>query len=176
MHYAKIDKCEYTNGSGCGVSLYVSGCHFQCEGCFNSEAWDFNYGELWNRRTTIQFFDAIKKDYIKRVSFLGGEPLADANVTEVFKLIQRIKLEHPDKQVWLYTGYKVEEVFWQNDVFESNESQIKLAAIMSADYVVDGRFEIAEKDLTIPFRGSRNQRILSHDHIEQMYEEHTSAN
>lgn len=161
MHYAKIDKCEYTNGIGCGISLYVSGCHFHCKGCFNSEAWDFNYGQLWNRRTMIQFLDLTNHDYVKRVSILGGEPLAYENLPDVYDIIKKVREEFPKKDIWLWTGNELSvsdfdasvDVGWDNDLLRNH-------ILAMCNYVVDGKFVEDLKDLTLPFRGSTNQRII----------------
>lgn len=148
MRYADIYDCDISNGNSVGQSLFVQGCHFHCPKCFNAETWDFNGGKEWTSETEDGFIELAKRDYIKRISILGGEPLAPENVQDVSHLIKRIKKQFPEKQIWVYTGYTVEELQHAWDVLEY------------MDVLVDGRFEFDQKDLTLAFRGSRNQRIL----------------
>ncbi len=161
MNYALIREMDISNGKGFGVSLFVSGCHFHCEGCFNKETWDFDYGEPWNKKSKEYFQKLLSKDYITRVSILGGEPLADENVYDVRGLIRDIKQNFPNKKIWLFTGYTIEEVIDSKNMYDMFRSE----CILNADYVIDGRFEIKKRDLTLDFRGSSNQRILTHEDI-----------
>ena len=104
MRYAQITPFEVCNGKGAGVSLFVQGCHFHCDGCFNKETWDFCGGKEWTEEVENKFFELIDRSYIKRVTILGGEPLAGENVETVFELIKKIKEKFPTKDIWLYTG------------------------------------------------------------------------
>lgn len=170
MRYATIDECEVVNGVGCGTSIYVQGCHFRCPSCFNQSAWDFNGGKEWTAEVEEEFFKFIAKPYIKRVSILGGCPLADENVDGVLNLIHKIRSEFPDKTIWLYTGYRVNvfelpnsdhteiEVIPRSDNTASDRKRIDV--IRRCAVVVDGRFEEDKKDLSLAFRGSSNQRII----------------
>ena len=103
MRYAKIKKCEAENGIGVGASLFVQGCHFHCQGCFNQETWNFEGGEEWTEEVEEEFMEVISPWYINRVSILGGEPLAPEHRGDVFKLIVKIKRLYPEKEIWLYT-------------------------------------------------------------------------
>jgi anaerobic ribonucleoside-triphosphate reductase activating protein len=158
MNYAQIRNMDISNGKGIGVSLFVSGCHFHCEGCFNKETWDFNYGKHWDSITELYFLSLLSKDYISRVSILGGEPLADENAVDVLRLIELIRHNHPNKKIWLFTGYTMSEAI---------NNPIRRKCIRCADYVVDGRFDINQKDLNLDFRGSKNQIIWTHQDIEE---------
>lgn len=147
MRYAQITPFEICNGKGAGVSLFVQGCRFCCKGCFNSEAWDFNGGKEWTQEIEDKFFELIDRPYIKRVAILGGEPLADENKSVVLDLIKRIKGKYPNKSIYLYTGYTFEEISSLNN-------------LQYVDVLVDGRYIEEQKDLTLEFRGSKNQRLI----------------
>lgn len=164
MRYASIRNLDISNGEGVGVSLFVQGCPFHCKNCFNSETWDFNGGKEWTEKTKNKFMELIDRPYIKRVSFLGGECLAEQNLDEVLKLVQEIRISFPEKTIWLYTGYKFEQI---KDVFmESKKWFWKHSAITrweiisNVDILVDGEYIDEQKDLSLRFRGSKNQRVI----------------
>lgn len=149
MNYAGIDEVEIANGEGVGVTLFVSGCPFHCKGCFNQEAWDYDYGNKLTWGVMEQIMDLANKSYIQRISILGGEPLAKENVIDVGAFIMAVHRNFRDKKIWLYTGYTYEEL-----------SPAQLVAASYADVLVDGRFIEKQKDLQLKFRGSRNQRVI----------------
>lgn len=153
MRYASIDTCEICNGSGFGVSLFVQGCHFHCKGCFNRETWPFTGGHVWTPQREQEFFGLIARPYIRRVSILGGEPLARENRDAVLTLLLHIRHDFPDKAIWVYTGYPWEDLMADAD----NTPHLILH---NCDVVVDGRFMENLRDLTLPFRGSSNQRVI----------------
>lgn len=168
MRYARIRKMDVSNGEGVGISLFVQGCHFHCKGCFNQETWDFNGGKEWTPEIEEQFIQLANKPYIKRISILGGEPLADENVRDVYYLITQLKSRYPEKKIWLYTGYE-----WEKIVEESHAIRVengdylsnlyRYCAIVFADIVVDGKFQLNKQDLyndNIVFAGSTNQRVI----------------
>lgn len=164
MRYAQIRSMDISNGEGVGVSLFVQGCPFHCKNCFNSETWDFNGGKEWTEETKNKFIELINRPYIKRVSFLGGECLAEQNLDEILKLVQEIRISFPEKTIWLYTGYKFEQI---KDVFmESKKWFWKHSAITrweiisNVDILVDGEYIDEQKDLSLRFRGSKNQRVI----------------
>lgn len=177
MRYAGIDKCDICNGNDVGVSIFVQGCHFHCKGCFNKETWDFNGGKEWNEEIEKRFIELISKPYIKRVSILGGEPLADENLELTFNIIALIygvcEQYNREIMVWIYTGYTFEKIYniqnidnnsAINPIIEwmSGKTQLSLDESLSksaqqwmrntileyCDYLVDGRFEIDKQDLT----------------------------
>lgn len=158
MRYAQITPFEICNGKGAGVSLFVQGCHFHCKGCFNKEAWDFNGGKEWAQEIEDKFFELINRPYIKRVSILGGEPLADENVHGVFELITKLKIEFPDKDIWVYTGYQLENII--NNSVQNTETTLRKKVVEMCDILVDGRYIEEQKDLTLKFAGSKNQRLI----------------
>ena len=148
MRYAKIRATDIANGPGIRVSLFVQGCSHQCPGCFNQDTWDFNSGRIFNRRVKIQFLDLANKDKnIVGFSILGGEPLQQG--ADMLDLVKSIKEEFPNKTIWMWTGYKFEEL---------NEEQLEIISYI--DVLVDGRFIESEKCLKERFRGSYNQRII----------------
>ena len=144
--YAKINYIDTVNGSGIRVSIFFSGCNFHCKNCFNSELWDFNYGIPFTEETINKIIELLAPDYIKGLSILGGEPFH--NYDAVIKLIKKVKEIYPDKDIWIQTGYKFD------DIPEECKDILDLA-----DVIVDGRYEEDKRDLSIAFRGSTNQRI-----------------
>lgn len=140
---------DISNGAFVGVSLFVQGCHFHCKNCFNEETWDFKGGHEWTQESKNKFLELMNKPYIKRVSILGGEPLADENVEDVVDLMKTVKEKYPDKDIWVYSGYTMETIKKRklNDVLKY------------ADVIVDGRYIEELRDITLKFRGSINQRI-----------------
>lgn len=170
MRYAQIRSMDISNGEGVGVSLFVQGCPFHCKNCFNSETWDFNGGKEWTEETKNKFMELVDRPYIKRVSFLGGECLAEQNLDEVLKLVQEIRISFPEKTIWLYTGFKWDDIMCsfaglQADHVVSNEKDIeaweKRREIISlCDILVDGEYIDEQKDLTLKWRGSKNQNCI----------------
>ena len=152
MRYASIRKMDISNGEGVGVALFVQGCSFHCKGCFNSVAWDFNGGKEWTEEVKNEFLKLASKTYVTRISILGGCPLAIENREDVFELVKEIRDLYPDKKIWLYTGYTWEEIFTS---FDCRQKIVELC-----DVLVDGQFEEDKKDLTLKFRGSKNQRLI----------------
>ena len=152
MRYANIDSFEICNGEGVGVSLFVQGCHFHCPGCFNQAAWDFDGGNEWTNEIEDYFLELINKEYVTRVSILGGEPLEKENIKVLFNLLDKIKkIFNEEKTIWLYTGRIFEEILTEKDMFD---------IINLCNVIVDGCFKIENKDLTLKYRGSSNQRVI----------------
>lgn len=184
MRYSSMRNLDISNGEGVGVSLFVQGCPFHCFGCFNSDTWDFNGGKEWTEETKNKFLKLIDRPYIKRVSFLGGECLAEQNLNEILSLIQEIRISFPEKTIWLYTGYHVfinyPESHRQHKVilstrpnastniiyddklfFKKKEEDRKRSEIISnVDIIVDGEYIDEQKDLTLKWRGSKNQHVI----------------
>lgn len=163
MRYAQILPFEVCNGEGIGCSLFTQGCKFHCKGCFNEEAWDFNGGKEWTEEIEEKFLELISKPYIKRISILGGEPLANLNVRKVYLLTKRIKHLFPDKKIWLYSGYTYDEIMNQDfDTFlnwTQADDYRKFILEENIDVFVDGRYIDKLRDVTLKFRGSGNQNI-----------------
>lgn len=147
MKYGKIKKTDIANGEGVRVSLWVSGCRFHCPGCFNQEAQSFEYGEPFNSTIAGEIFKALSPEYISGLTILGGEPLDPLNVAQVTALARVYKFLFREKSLWIYTGYKYEDVQ-------------DLEIMDFVDVLVDGRFLEDQKDISLQFRGSRNQRLI----------------
>ena len=162
MRYAQIRSMDISNGEGVGVSLFVQGCPFHCKNCFNSETWDFNGGKEWTEKTKNKFMELIDRPYIKRVSFLGGECLADQNLDVVLDLIKEIRISYPEKTIWLYTGYKIEDIFYPYIINQpmTCEQRKRIDVIRYVDVLVDGEYIDEQKDLSLKFIGSKNQRVI----------------
>lgn len=167
MRYAQIRSMDISNGEGVGVSLFVQGCPFHCKNCFNSETWDFNGGKEWTEEIKNKFMELIDRPYIKRVSFLGGECLAEQNLDEVLKLVQEIRICFPEKTIWLYTGYDFNLLKFQYNEFKytpfaanANEWLARWEIISNVDVLVDGEYIDEQKDLTLKWRGSKNQNVI----------------
>ena len=159
MNYGNIKNCDIADGDGVRVSLFVSGCRNHCKGCFQPETWDFNYGKPYTKETEDRIIELLKPEYIDGLTLLGGDPFENENQEELFHLLERVKKEFGDtKDIWCYTGYVYEDII--NDNFVRNTPYTtKLLSLI--DILVDGPFIEEEKDLTLRFRGSRNQRILN---------------
>ena len=155
MNYGRIIKYDVANGEGVRTSLFVSGCTNHCPGCFNQEAQDFNYGKLYTQDTENILLDCIKQPYISGLSILGGDPLCQDDMGLITLNFLARKVHSLGKTVWLWTGFK-----WEDFNFTNNFS-LQSLLLSACDVVVDGPFIEAEKDLSLAFRGSRNQRIIN---------------
>ena len=157
MHYGEIKKCDIANGPGVRVSLFVSGCRNHCPGCFNKETWDFCYGKPFTTETKDHIMELLKPDYIEGFSLLGGEPFEPENQEELVRLLKEIKENYPKKNIWCYTGYT-----YDKDLLEGGKvyTQFTEEMLSYIDTLVDGQFIESQKDITLKFRGSANQRIL----------------
>ena len=154
MNYSQLITCDTANGEGVRTSLFVSGCTNHCPGCFNQEAQDFNYGKLYTQDTENILLDCVKQPYISGLSILGGDPLCQDDMGLLTLNFLAHKVHSLGKTVWLWTGFK-----WEDFNFTNNFS-LQSLLLSACDVVVDGPFIEAEKDLTLAFRGSRNQRII----------------
>lgn len=150
MNYAQIRHYDVANGPGVRASIFVSGCTHNCKNCFNKEAQDFNYGNLYTKEVEDKFMKYVLDDNIKGVSILGGEPLMQTMDDSLLNLLKRIKKE-TNKEIWLWSGYTYEEAIL---------SEKRKEILNYVDVLVDGRFEEENKSLLIKFRGSTNQRII----------------
>ena len=142
MNYAAIKKTDIANGPGVRVSLFVSGCRRHCKGCFNSETWNFNYGNLFGKSTMNEILEALDKEYIEGFSILGGEPFENENKETVYNVIRTVKEKFPQKTIWCYSGFCFEELA------ESSRNILELI-----DVLVDGAFVEEKKNLRLKFRG-----------------------
>ena len=154
MKYAKIKKCDVSNGPSVRVSLFVSGCNRHCKGCFNEEAWDFEYGDDFTNKEIDEIINFLEPSYISGLSILGGEPLELINQKGLIPLLKKVREIYKDKKnIWLYTGYTYE------DILKMPNQEIK-EILKLIDVLVDGEFKEDLKDPLLYFRGSSNQRII----------------
>lgn len=198
MRYASIRNLDISNGANIGVALFVQGCdrNPHCKNCFNSETWDFNGGKEWTEKTKNKFMELIDRPYIKRISILGGEPLAEQNLDDVLSLIKEIRekylisqnpnsenigksrvledenskeirISFPEKSIWLYTGYdfdllnsKYNEYKYTPFAANADEWLTRWEIISNVNVLVDGEYIDEQKDISLKFRGSKNQRVI----------------
>ena len=180
MNYASIRTCDIANGEGVRVTLFVSGCTHRCKGCFNPDQWDFDYGQLFDRKVEDEILAALEPSYIAGLSILGGEPMEPSNQRVLVPFLRRFREKFGEtKTLWVYTGCVVEELQgcrvaglqgrrdktlqpcnletlkpsrWHTEVTDEFLKMI--------DVLVDGPFIEELKDISLQFRGSSNQRIL----------------
>lgn len=151
QYVADYKPFNFVDGEGVRCSVYVSGCLFSCPGCYNKAAQNFHYGQPYTQELEDQIMADLSHDYVQGLTLLGGEPFLNTQVC--LKLVHRLRKEFGhDKDIWSWTGYTWEEL--------QKESADKLELLHNLDILVDGRFLLAKKDLTLQFRGSSNQRII----------------
>lgn len=169
MNYIKIDKEDVCNGDGLRVVLWLSGCSHHCKGCQNPQTWNPDSGILFDENAKKELFEELGKDYISGITFTGGDPLHENNLDEVLRLIKEIRHMFPDKTIWLYTGYLVNifEVYNSDHVEISvspkgnNDYDLLRAKIISnCDVIVDGSYEDDKRDISLHWRGSKNQKVI----------------
>ncbi|MBQ4641296.1 MAG: anaerobic ribonucleoside-triphosphate reductase activating protein [Oscillospiraceae bacterium] len=157
MNYATIKNYDIANGPGVRVSLFVSGCTHHCKGCFNEVAWDFDYGQPFTQETIDQILQMLEPAHIQGITLLGGEPFEPENQPAIVDLLRQMKTKYPQKSVWAFSGY-----LFDKDILSGKLGpwEITNEYISYLDVLVDGRFVMEKKDLTLRFRGSSNQRII----------------
>ena len=158
MNFATIKYYDIANGPGVRTSVFVSGCRHHCPGCFNEVAWDFGYGKPFDKATRNEVFASCQPDYIAGISLLGGEPMEPENQRELLPFVRNFKALYPKKTVWCYSGYTWEQLTGAVPCHARCEVTDELLGLL--DVLVDGRFVQAEHDISLRFRGSRNQRLL----------------
>ena len=155
MRFSKIKDNDIANGEGIVMSLWTQGCPHHCKGCFNLETWDFDSGKEFKEEDKEYILQNIDKNNIKRnLSILGGEPLCKQNIQGVISLCKAFKEKYPEKIIYVWTGYVLEE-------FDDTQKKI----LDYIDVLIDGKFEIDNKDLSLKLRGSTNQRIIDINNI-----------
>ena len=156
MNYSNLKPYDVANGVGVRTSLFVSGCEHGCPGCFNPEAWQFSFGEPYTDDVEQQVLEALRPEYIRGLTLLGGEPMHPRNRPGVLALVERVRSEYPEKDVWCYTGYHFDKELLP----ESAHDETLRRLLECIDVLVEGRFVLARKSMNVRFRGSDNQRIL----------------
>lgn len=173
MKIAQLRKSDISNGTGIGISIWTQGCPYRCKGCHNASTWSANVGKNFIQEDKDKFLALLDNDYITRVSILGGEPLLPQNAADLALLIHNVKTRRPDVKTWLWTGTTFEDLYKLtflrtksndeilNNLNWDNRTLADLAYVLNQiDYMIDGRFIQEQKDLTLKFRGSKNQRWL----------------
>lgn len=178
MNYWKIDKQDVCNGEGLRVVLWLSGCSHKCQGCQNPQTWDADSGNPFDEAAKEELLRELDKDYISGLTLSGGDPLFEDNLDDVLDLVNEIRISLPQKSIWLYTGYKVVGIsndFWgvepnviTDKVLEPNklvkgidDAKKRSDIISKCDVLIDGRYIDSQRDLTLPYRGSKNQRLIN---------------
>ena len=157
MNYATIKSRDIANGPGVRVSLFVSGCTHRCPGCFNQEAWDFNYGQPFDQTVIDRILRDLDADYVTGLTLLGGEPFEPQNQGPIVELLRQVKAKYPDKSIWAFSGY-----LFDGDILSGRlgDPEVTREYLSYLDVLVDGPFVAARKNLTLRFRGSDNQRLI----------------
>lgn len=157
MNYGNIKKNDIANGEGVRVSLFVSGCTNHCFNCFQPETWDFEYGQPFTEQTKQEILDALQPSYIQGITLLGGDPFEISNQEELVKLLRAIKEKYPNKNVWAYTGFILDQDLLDGGRRHGLHTDEMLSYI---DVLVDGPFINDQKNISLKFRGSENQRVI----------------
>ena len=156
MNYATIKYNDISNGPGIRTSLCVSGCTHRCKGCFNSIAWDFNYGEPFDKRVEDEIMESLRQPHIKGLTLLGGEPFEPQNQGALLELTNRVRRELPNKSIWCFSGYTIEQML----TGELSKCETTRTLLENIDVLVDGKFVEELKSLMLKFKGSSNQRTI----------------
>ena len=161
MNYSKIDPMSIVDGEGCRVTLFISGCENHCKGCFNPETWNYDFGKEFDEIAENEIFEACKKDYISGITVVGGEPFEISNQKSLVSFLTKFKKTFVNKNVWMFTGY-----IYERDLVKGGKRYVEGVTdsiLDMVDVLVDGPFILEKRDLTLKFRGSRNQRLLSRE-------------
>lgn len=174
MKYHNITYPDMNNGDGLRVVLWLSGCSHHCKGCQNPQTWNPDSGIEFDLSAKEEIFEQLSNDYINGITFSGGDPLHKNNIDEVLNLISEIRATFPNKTVWLYTGYKIEEIGFckamcnflkgncnfQEALDNESENLIRQMIITQCDALVDGRYDESKRNVNLPWVGSSNQRVI----------------
>ena len=162
MNYHNITYPDMNNGDGLRVVLWLSGCSHHCYNCQNPQTWDVNSGIPFDESAKEELFRELGKDYISGLTLSGGDPLHEANLDGVLDLVNEIRLSLPNKSIWIYSGYKFTDFFftpiWKTSEIDSNTKRKQI--ISQCDVMVDGRYIDSQRDITLKWRGSKNQRVI----------------
>ena len=158
MNYATKKAVDIANGPGVRVSLFVSGCTHRCKGCFNEEAWDFQFGKPFTQEVQEQLLSSLDHDYIEGLTLLGGEPMEPSNQEALLPFIRAVRERLPQKTIWCFTGYDFEKDILGRMM---EASSVTRELIPLFDVMVDGKFVAEKRNLSLKFRGSENQRVLN---------------
>ena len=158
MYYGELKKCDIANGIGVRVTLFVSGCTNHCEDCFQPQTWAFDYGKPFTDETKAEIFAELDKPFVNGLTVLGGEPFEPRNQRELLPLLREVKAKYPGKTIWCFTGFRLDDELLKDGSYPRCEVTDDMLACI--DILVDGRFVKELKDISLQFRGSRNQRVI----------------
>lgn len=161
MNYAGIKYCDIANGTGVRTVLFVSGCRNYCKDCFQPETWDFHYGDFFTKKIEDEIIASLQPDYMKGLTLLGGDPFEPENQKALLPFIRRVKAECPNKDIWAYTGYLLEQDLAAGGKCSTEDTQELLSMI---DVIVDGPFVTELYNISLRFKGSSNQRVIDCKH------------
>lgn len=167
MNYSEIKTCDIANGTGVRTTLFVSGCRNHCEGCFQPETWNFDYGKPFDEAVEEEILDSLKPDYIHGLTLLGGDPFEEENQKALLPFLRKLKERFPDetdaegkrivkKNIWAFSGYLLEDLLPGGRKHTEDTDEM----LSYIDILVDGPFIQAQKNLCLKFRGSENQRLI----------------
>ncbi len=157
MYYGNIKNCDIANGIGVRISLFVSGCTNHCKNCFQPETWDFCYGNEFTAETETKLLEMMSPEYICGITILGGEPFEPQNQRGILPFLKKVRERYPSKTVWFYSGFTYEELTADGSRPRCDVTDELLSL---TDVLVDGRYVDELRDITLKFRGSKNQRII----------------
>lgn len=158
MYYGELKKCDIANGIGVRVTLFVSGCTNHCEDCFQPQTWAFDYGKPFTDETKAEIFAELDKPFVNGLTVLGGEPFEPRNQRELLPLLREVRERYPGKTIWCFTGFRLDDELLKDGSYPRCEVTDDMLACI--DILVDGRFVKELKDISLQFRGSRNQRVI----------------
>ncbi len=158
MYYGEIKKFDIANGYGVRTTLFVSGCTNRCPGCFQPQTWDFEYGKPFTREVEDDIIESLRPYYVNGLTLLGGEPFEPENQRALAPFIRRVRAEFPDKDIWCFTGFTLDGELLRDGSHPRCEVTDEMLSMI--DVLVDGRFVLDLKDISLRFRGSSNQRLI----------------
>ena len=158
MNYCEIKKCDIANGEGVRTTLFVSGCTNHCEECFQPQTWDFHYGLPFTKEVEDDIIASLQPYYVNGLTLLGGEPFEPSNPRALVPFLHRIRKECPNKNVWCFTGFTLDNELLRDGSHPRCEVTDEMLSLI--DVLVDGRYVKALKDISLRFRGSSNQRLI----------------
>ena len=165
MNYHNITYPDQNNGDGLRIVLWVAGCEHHCTNCQNQQTWSPQSGIPFDKNAMNEILNELKKDYISGITFSGGDPLHPKNVQNVLKIVDEIRVSYPTKNIWLYTGYTWEQIMYPV-ITDINSEQLKVLQmrkelVSKCDVLIDGRYVDELRDVSLPWRGSSNQRVIN---------------
>ena len=158
MYYGELKKFDIANGYGVRTTLFVSGCTNRCPGCFQPQTWDFEFGKPFTREVEDEIIESLRPYYVNGFTVLGGEPFEPQNQRALLPFLHRVKKEFPDKDIWCFTGFTLDGELKKDGSHPRCEATDEMLSLI--DVLVDGRFVLDLKDISLRFRGSSNQRII----------------